>query len=254
MRVFLCLKFEVVGVYEIAATHDIEQLKKIYDPALVDRALKLTNSRTAARARTHISREVQKVFNVKARDIKANSSIKRMTNGDSDVMLFYEGRRLSLMYFDAREIKNHKSGRAITTKRRKGGLVSTAAKRRSKKTGVTVKMRKDRGREKVTGLDRFGGKNADNHAFMAQGVRGKSGGGFARGLFNKSNAKQGRGNVQIFVRDGDGRTPLTRLTGPSIPQMVGGEEIMKKTFEFIGRKHAELFSHHLEKLQEGVIK
>lgn len=239
---------------ELASLHDLEKLKERFDPKHIERALKIAGRKTAMKARTQVSKLVRKEFNVKARDIAAHSSIKRLKSGDSDIMLFYEGKRLSLMYFDAREVKNHRSGRAITTKRTKGGLVSTAAKRRSKKTGVTVKIRKAVGRENVSGLRRFGGKSEDNYAFMAQGVRGNRGGGFARGLFNKSHAKQGRGNVQIFVRDGDGRTPLTRLTGPSIPQMVGGKEVLDNVLKFIGDEHPKEFNYALEKLMDGTIK
>lgn len=215
----------------IAEVGSLEELKKRLDPKLVERALKLANSKTAQKTRTWLSKTARKTYNVKAADISRHSKIVRKKGGNSDLMLFYEGKRLSLMYFDPQE----KRGQITTsTKRFKGApvLVSRKAKRKAKRSGVTVRIRKDRGREAVSGLLKFGGRNKNNSAFMARA----------------------NGNVQIFVRDSQRRLPLTRLTGPSVPQMVGGRDVIKQAFGFIQKEHSKQFNEHIDKLMKGIIK
>jgi len=216
---------------ELASLHDLDKLQERFDPEHIKKALRHANVKTARKTRTLVSRLVREEWSVKAKDINSHSKILRQKSHSSDVLIFYGGRRLSLMYFDPKEVKNS-GGRAVTTYRAKNGMASRAAKRKSKKTGVSIKMKKKRGREVVRGLVRFGGKNSGNAAFMAIG-RGN--------------------NMHVFSRNHRGRLPLSKLSGPSIPQMID-KKVMDRAFKFIANEHAIQFSNHLEKLQGGIIK
>lgn len=213
-------------------TTNIDQLRKQFDPSVVDRALRLANSKTAQKARTQISKLVRQTYNIKAADIGKTVSIKRKSGKDTDIMLFYIGQRISLKYFDARQVSNV-GGAGVTTYRAKNGFASRRAKRKSKSTGVTVRIRKDKGRESVFALDRFGGRNERIKAFMAAG-KGS--------------------NLQVFARDGDKRLPISKLTGPAVAQMVRSNDVLKQTMAFIQGEHVTQFQTHLEKLMNGVIK
>ena len=221
---------------EIASVGSLDALRKVYDPAHVERALKLANSKTAQKARTQISKLVRQTYNVKARDIAKNSSIKRMQGRDSDILLFYQGQRLNLKYFDARETKNFGVG-SVTTYRAKNGFASRRAKRKTKSSKLTVRIRKDKGRETVRALHKFGGYGVGRY------IQNK-------GFFARINSR----GINVFARDGADRFPVVSLTGPSIPQMIGGEEVLKKALDFIAKEHVEQFSTHLDKLMNGVIK
>lgn len=213
-------------------TTNIDQLKRNFDPKIVDRALHLSNRKTAQKARTQISKLVRDTYNIKAADIGKTVSIKRKSGKDTDIMLFYVGQRISLKYFDARQVRNI-GGASVTTYRAKNGFASRRSTRKSKSTGVTVRIRKDKGRESVFALERFGGRNERIKAFMAAG-KGS--------------------NLQVFARDGVKRLPISKLTGPAVAQMVRSEDVLKKTMAFIEQEHVGQFQAHLEKLMNQVIK
>ena len=205
---------------------NINQLKKTYDPAHVEKAIKFANIKTARKAKTLISKLIREDWNVKAKDINQHTLIKRKYSGNYDALILYTGKRLDLTTFGVKEVKNI-GGRAVTTTMTKNGMKRKTAKRATKKSGVTVQLRKSKGRKLVRGFSKFGGKNSANKAFLV-------------------------GN-NIFARDTSNRLPISRLKGPSIPQMVS-KKTQDKAFQFIKQEHHDQFSQHLEKLMGGIIK
>lgn len=213
----------MIQLSEIA---NIRELKQTYDPAHVEKAIKFANIKTARKAKTLISKLVREDWNVKVKDINRHTTIKRNYDGNYDASILYTGKRLNLAIFGAKEVKNI-GGRAVTTAMAKNGMASRRAKRATKKSGVTIKLRKNKGRELVRGFSKFGGKNGANKGFLI-------------------------GN-SIFARETSNRLPINRLRGPSISQMVG-KKTLDKAFQFIKQEHHDQFSQHLEKLISGIIK
>ena len=229
----------------------LDELRGKYTPKIVDRAAEAALNRAARKAKTALSKKVRERYVVKARDIAANTSVSKQGKGaDSARMILYSGRRISLMYFDAQEVRLSGS-HAVTTKRYRDGLGAQrtrASKRKRELRGVSVRVLKSRGRLRVRGPYHFG-------AFMAQGRRGQAGGGFNREVFNVGKAKDGRGNVQVFTRtlrlNQGGRQKLQRLTGPAIPQMVGHKTVRQAFERTLERElHVEFqraMNHFLDK-------
>lgn len=219
---------------------NLDELRRRYDPKIIEKALNSAVKKTANKARTLISKAVRKGYNVKAADIAKALTEKRIRGPVTERILLYTGGRLSLMYFDPQEVRVTRDYGAITTKRGRDGLVSSRAKRTTKRhrelRGVTVMIKKGQ-RKKVKGPDGYG-------AFIAQGNRGKSGGGWGRKLFNKSASKEGRGNVQVFMRDSKDRMPLSRLTGPSIPGMISRGSI-DEINAFVQEEMPKQFNHEM---------
>lgn len=205
---------------------NIRELKQTYDPALVEEAIKFANIKTARKAKTLISKLIREDWNVKAKDINQHTLIKRKYSGNYDALILYTGKRLDLTTFGVKEVKNI-GGRAVTTTMAKNGWVSRRAKRATKKSGITIKLRKNKGRELVRGFSKFGGKNSANKAFLADN--------------------------RIYARDTSKRLPISKLRGLSIPQMVG-KKAQDKAFQFIKQEHPDQFMQHLEKLMSGIIK
>jgi len=221
--------------------NDIDKLRKEFGDMPIEKALRSTINKMAAKAKTAVSKEIRKTYNIKARDLNAQMRIDKYKPSRHSAILIASGPRFSLMYFDPVETTIRGSD-AILTKRSTGknasyGLVSRKVRRGKKKRGVTVKVRKDRGRKRVVGKKGYGG-------FIAQGRRGGIGGGGARALFNKSAAKQGRGNVQIFMREGEDRLPIEKLTGPAVAQMLSKSK--DAFFKSVSSESERIFANELD--------
>jgi hypothetical protein len=220
----------------------IEAARQALGPVVVNKAINSTLNKLAAKAKTEVSKEIRKTYNIKARDLNAQLTVSRARGaGFYEATLSASGPRFSLMYFDPQEIAI-RGGDAILTSRARGrdgsgGLVSRKVKRGSRVRGVTVKVKHAGGRKLVKGPKGYGG-------FLAQGRRGQLGGGAARALFNRSEAKQGRGNYQIFMRQGKERFPIDKLTGPAVAQMLGKKASVVQ--DVINRDAARLFQHEFD--------
>lgn len=173
--------------YEIK---DLDQLRRKFDPKLVDKALNQALQVATTKLRTRVSRETRQLYNVKAGEITRSVTIRKISNGR---MLIYTGRMIGLDKFGARPKK-----------------VSTQL---GKRTGVTVQVRKDRGRKVVKG------------AFLAKGKL-------------------------VFQRQGEARLPIERLYGPSIAHMAGNKIVGELATLQVGQDAATEFNRYLTYLME----
>jgi hypothetical protein len=131
---------------KIDAQHmSLAELRRKFDPEIVSRADRIAIGRTAKKIKTQISRDVRKVYNVKARDVASTVKVLNRSKGFLEQrILLYTGGHIPLAKFDAKP-------KAVRSKR-------------GPRRGVTVRVRKDSGRKLV-------GKRSGFHGagFMAKG-------------------------------------------------------------------------------------
>lgn len=104
----------------------LDELRRKFDPKMIDKALQQALQLASTKARTRISAEARKLYNVKAGDISKTVRLQRITGGR---MLLYTARMIGLDKFGARQ-----------------RMVKTAQGRRR---GVSVLVRKTKGRKVV---------------------------------------------------------------------------------------------------------
>lgn len=183
---------------------DLKALRETFDPRVVNKALKWSVNATARKAATRISKETRQRYDIKAGDIKRRLSIERVER-DAGRALLYTGARLPLAQFKPKE-----KWVSVTPRRRvkSGPRKGSMARRR----GVTVRVRKDKGRQLVQG------------GWLAKG--------------------------QIFRRadkDDNKSRPVPRF-GPSIPEMVDNPEVMREAQQLVRRDLPEQFNGRMEYL------
>lgn len=183
---------------------ELENLRQRFDPKTVDKALDWAVKATARKAATRISKETRQRYDIKAGDIKRRLSIERVER-DAGRALLYTGSRLPLAQFKPKE-----KWVSVTPKRRvkSGPRKGSMARRR----GVTVRVRKDKGRQLVQG------------GWLAKG--------------------------QIFRRadkDDNKSRPVPRF-GPSIPEMVDNPQVMQEAQQLVRRDLPEQFNGRMEYL------
>ena len=166
---------------------NFEEIRRTFDPALVDKALTSALRKTANKAKTKVSKKVREEWNVKVEDINrhANDPVIRWFDGDPQAALVYIGSKL--------------------------GLINFSPKRLAKNRGVSVKVKKKERPKVAVG---FG-----NKGFIATANKG----------------------TQIFARQTKERLPLIKLTGPSIPEMVGKEDTVEAFQSFAGDEYSRQF-------------
>ncbi|QDP46808.1 MAG: hypothetical protein Tp170SUR00d2C46354221_8 [Prokaryotic dsDNA virus sp.] len=180
---------------------DLQELKQQFDPKDVEKALSWAVNATARKAATLISRETRQRYDISAGDIRKRLRIQRLDRGDGRAIL-YTGRRLPLAQFKPRERwVTVSSKRRVQSGPRKGSM----ARRR----GVTVRVRKDRGRQLVQG-----GWLAKNH------------------IYRRSD------------KDDNKSTPEMRF-GPSVPEMVGNQQVMEAAQELVRDDLPQQFNDRL---------
>ncbi|MFP8968572.1 hypothetical protein ACKC9G_18465 [Pokkaliibacter sp. CJK22405] len=224
----------------------IDKALQAYNVNVVDRALRSTYKQAGQKAATLLHKYVGQRYNIGRRDLRANMKARyRASPQGAETMLLYSGPRLSLMYFSPQEVRlrvYQKQRFYSKTTRKKDGSLMTSAKKFSSRSrmlkGVSVIVRKDKGRVRVKG------------AFMAQGQRGEQRNGW-NGNENISDLKQGRGNVQIFKRKGRARLPINRLTTLAVAQMVDATiddepRVMREIGEMVASDFDRMFSANLE--------
>lgn len=174
---------------------NLEQIKEVYDPVIVEKATFFTIKQLTAKAATEVSSQIRDKstgYNIKAKTIKDNLTPRlRKDNGVTEGLLIYFGARISLRHFS------------------------------SQKGGEPPLGKGPRPRVKTKRGDRYGArykiKNSDRNtvgkkAFWGRGRRGNI---------------DGDGEWQIFQRIGADRLKIKKLTGPSVAQLAGGEEGIK---------------------------
>lgn len=183
---------------------DVRQLKQLrqqFDAKDVDTALRWAVNATTRKAATLISRETRNLYDISAGDIRKRLRIQRIEQ-DAGRAILYTGRRLPLAQFKPRERwVTVSSRRRVQSGPRKGSM----ARRR----GVTVQVRKDRGRQQVQG-----GWLAKNH------------------IYRRSD------------KDDNKSAPEMRF-GPSIPEMVGNQQVMDAAQELVRQDLPQQFNDRL---------
>jgi len=159
----------------------IDELMKVLNEKAYNKALKRTIRRMGQRFRTTATKEVRKTYNIKASKIKQYMRAKM--DGDTFKM-YIKSPTVSLMNFGARQTKK----------------------------GVSVKVRKDRGRKVIKG------------AFIAVG---------------KNN------NLQVFKRVGKERLPIESKKTLSIPQMFN-ENVLNKAKSAVEESYENEFKRNFD--------
>lgn len=118
----------------------LQELRKTLDEKSVNTALRWTLDALTRKARTMISREVRKTYNIKASDVSATVKIQRFDR-DASRLLLYAGGKIPLEQFKP-QVKNVR----VTVEHHISG-------KRFQRTyqATTLKVRKDRGRRLAKG-------------------------------------------------------------------------------------------------------
>jgi hypothetical protein len=201
---------------------NIDQARELFGGAVVDKAVKSTLNKLAEQAKTAVSKEIRKTYNIKARDLSAAMKVQRVRGGAYESHILTSGPRFSLMYFDAQQTLI-RGNDAITTRLTRAGKVSKRTRKGRKQSGVTVRVKNNEGRKLVKGRNRFG-------AFMANTPGG---------------------STQIFTREARSRLPIDKLTGPAVAQMLGQKTSVVQ--DFINRESGRIFSHELDFFAQQVV-
>lgn len=182
--------------------YDIKHLQKLrnqFDSKTVSKAMNWALDATTRKAATYISKDARETYAIKASDIKKHLTIDRY-NRDASRSLLYTGGMIPLEEFKpkTRRVRVNKAtssrGKKFVTHRR----------------GVTVRVRKDRGRYLVPG-----GWYAKDH---------------------------------VLRKASDPLSPPRIMYGPSIPGMVAHPDTMNEAQELVRRDLPQQFSDRLDYL------
>lgn len=189
--------------------YDIRNLKQLqdkFDPRDVEKALRWALNATSRKTATFISKDIRTVYTLKARDIKAHLKIKKYRR-DATRALLYTGGSIPL-----EEFKPH-------TKRVRTTATSRRGKRfKTHRRGVTIRMRKDEGRQLVKG------------------------GWYAKGhVMHRSNPSSGLGETANTA-------PPFIMYGPSIPGMVAHPKTIEQAQDLVRKELPQEFSERLDYL------
>jgi hypothetical protein len=135
----------------------LQELRKTLDEKSVNTALRWTLDAVTKKARTMISREVRKTYDIKASDIASNVQLQRFDR-DATRLLLYTGSKTPLEKFKP-QVKNVR----VTVAHHRTG-------KRFQRTyqATTLKVRKDRGRRLAKGAF-YHGKSVMRRSNKARG-------------------------------------------------------------------------------------
>lgn len=188
--------------------NQLQRLKARYDPKVVEKAFEQSIDRSTAKAATHISRDVRDDYHVSAANIKKTLTVKRARRHSSAALL-YVGERMPLDRFNPRVTRP----RVITATSRRGNKFKT------RRRGVSVKIRKDTGRKMVPG-----------------------------GWFAKGRVMSRSESIEDMSMAGlDGSEVFTRL-GPSIPGMVSHPRVIESAQDMVREDLPRQFSGRMDYL------
>ncbi|WP_447043965.1 phage tail protein [Vreelandella sp. H-I2] len=183
---------------------ELQQLRQRFDPKDVEKALGWAVNATAKKAATQISKDTRQRYTVSAGDIRKRLKIERYLR-DVDRAILYTGRRLPLVQFKPSErwvSVNPK--RRVQSGPRKGSL----ARRR----GVTVRVRKDKGRQQVQG------------GWLA------------------------KGHILRRKERSDPQSQPIKRFGPSIPEMVDSPQVIEAAQELVRKDLPQQFNDRMDYL------
>lgn len=130
---------------------DLDLLRAKFGPKIVKQSLNSAMNKTTAKAKTFISKEVRKKYDVKAKAISKVLTQISIKDPVAERVLIYTGSNISLINFGARQV------------RVAGG----------KRKGTSVRIKKAGGRKTIKGPNRYGafiakGANSNRHVFMRE--------------------------------------------------------------------------------------
>lgn len=193
---------------------NMEQLKQVYDPVVVEKAARETVKQLQAKASTQISTAVRARYSVAAKDIK--SALKPRYSIDQEGVptgyLIYTSQRISLRHFASKGRPKVKSSRGT-------------------RYGARVKVVKSRGSHVVKG------------GFIGTGK--KSG---VEQVFKRMNPWTPYPRAQ-----GLGPNKLKKLTGPSVSHMVRGNAPIKALNDLVQKEGDVKFANNLEHFMQKQI-
>ena len=181
---------------------DLATLRRRHDSQIVETAFRRALDRAQTRAATHISRSVRDDYAIKAKEIKRQLTIKRARR-DPTRALLYAGRRLPLERFAPRRKKVRTTATSSRGKRFK-----------TTRKGVTVRVRKDTGRQLVSG-----------------------------GWFAKD-------RVLRRADKGDNRSDPRMQFGPSVPGMVAFPKVIEGAQDLVREELPREFGRQMRVLLE----
>ena len=204
------IKFEPVG---------LDKALKSLDPKHVTQAAYRAINDAARASRTEASRRIREKFNLPASRVNQEvKTIKLAKRSDLSATIQAQGRPIGLTNFGARWVRNAASGSRTTTKTK-----STFSKRKSKNTGVNVRILKG----KTTRLP---------SAFIGRGARGKV---------------KGAGSLHVFQRVDKGKgSYLINKSVITLPSMMKQPDVMKNLIKKAETTLERRFWHHLERLMK----
>lgn len=187
---------------------NLDEVKKAYDPIVVEKATYSAVRKLHSKAATRVSKQIRARYAIKAGQVAA--ALKKRIRRQSGLpvgFLVYTGRRISLRHFAVGGPSPRKSNRPrVRTSR---GL----------RYGAKVRITKGRPARVVPG------------AFWGAGRAGTA---------------AGAGEEQIWQRVGAGRTPLRKLTGPSIAHMARGRAGIDAVNAMMAQDADRTLSHELD--------
>lgn len=157
---------------------DWDKVEAAFSPVVLNQAMNAAIRKSLMKTRTQISVNVRQVYNISAGDIGNIVTLSKISYTPPSYRLQYSGARVSLRKYAAR-----------------AKIVKTA---RGLRRGVTVRVRKDRGRKLV------------KHGFY------------------------GAGGWPVYMRLGRSRHKIEKRTGLAIPQMVGTKDQLDLAYKFMG--------------------
>ena len=191
---------------------NIEQVKKAYNPAIVNKATRSAIRKLTTSVAKAISKEITKTYFVRAGDIKSvlNIRFRHTPQGHSVGFLAYASRRLSLRYFTP---ERGASGKATPKQRARPKVKST----RGIRLGARSRVRKTRPARIVP------------RGFWGRVGKGKN------------------GAWQIFQRITSANdSKVRKLTGPSISQMARNTGALAAADKLLQDKADKVLSHELD--------
>lgn len=186
---------------------NMEEIRRVYDPSIVDRATRDATRRLRDKVATQVSKAVRDVYSIKAGDISRSLRKRARTRVGHEGLLVYTSKRLSLSYFATNNGQPNAGNRP---------KVKTP---RGVRRGAKVKVVKSKGRTIIDG------------AFWGRGRAG---------------IIDGAGAWQIFVRKGSKRNPIKKLTGPSVSQLVGSRTALEAVNQVVGRDADKILAQRID--------
>lgn len=166
----------------------LEDIRAVFGDKFVNDVVRGTINKLAQQSRTQLSKDVRAVYAVKASAVNRVLTLDRAKKSRPEAFVFASGQRIPLRDFGAKKTAR----------------------------GVSVRVRKDRPRAKLTGRPGLG--------FF---ISGKIGGHVFRRAGPRRPVRKGR-----YAGTGIERQRITKIVGPGIPNMIRSDEIVNRLNRF----------------------